>query len=329
MTLPAGGPEPAHGGRLNVIRYVSNHFLWLLDPLYFHSVHSGTTSGDIKMNFGRAERGRYKKFIVPIYGTFLQKCYCKSFHVILVRCFITLFNLAPKECCTRALPMEEGFESLATMDLESAGADFDSVAQISKNSTPDPSSSLNANTLPMETPALPSQQPLSPLVTDRLSHPHMPASPPPLSSHLGTPALSHLNTPPISPAHSLPNTPPISPVYLHPNSPPLSPSLSRPNMPPISPAHSRPISPLTVPTGARATTPLTSQVDRLMLEPTREGTPIPSEVVSVEIWLRSSGQRGKKRHNKDVEEVNQAPSKRMRPSKMNAALANVATPATK
>ena len=66
-----------------------------------------------------------------------------------------------------------------------------------------------------------------------------------------------------------------------------------------------------------------------MLEPTREGTLIPLEVVLVEIWLRSGGQRGKKRCNKDVEEVNQAPSKRMRPSKTNAALANVAAPATK
>ena len=101
-------------------------------PLYFHSVRSRTTSGDIKMNFGRAERGRYKKFIVLIYATFLQKCYCKSFHVILIRCFITLFNLAPEECCTRALPMEEGFESLATMDLESAGANFYYIVQISK-----------------------------------------------------------------------------------------------------------------------------------------------------------------------------------------------------
>jgi len=58
-------------------------------PLYFHSIHSRTTSGDVKMNFGRVERGRYKKYIVPIYGTVLQKCYCKSFHVLLIRWFIT------------------------------------------------------------------------------------------------------------------------------------------------------------------------------------------------------------------------------------------------
>ncbi|KAF8971656.1 hypothetical protein BDZ97DRAFT_1650694 [Flammula alnicola] len=57
-TLIAGGPEPAHDGRLNVI-----------------SIHSGTTTGDIPMNFGCAERMRYKEYFVPIYGSFLQKCY--------------------------------------------------------------------------------------------------------------------------------------------------------------------------------------------------------------------------------------------------------------
>ncbi|KAF9470323.1 hypothetical protein BDN70DRAFT_821516, partial [Pholiota conissans] len=57
-TLMVGGPEPAHDGRLNII-----------------SIHSGTTSGDVKMTFGTAERERYKKFVVPIFGSFLQKCY--------------------------------------------------------------------------------------------------------------------------------------------------------------------------------------------------------------------------------------------------------------
>lgn len=39
------------------------------------SIHSGTTSGEVKMNFGRAERLRYRKYFVPMYGQFLQKCY--------------------------------------------------------------------------------------------------------------------------------------------------------------------------------------------------------------------------------------------------------------
>ena len=29
------------------------------------------------MNFGRAERARFKKYIVPTYGSFLQMCYCE------------------------------------------------------------------------------------------------------------------------------------------------------------------------------------------------------------------------------------------------------------
>ncbi|KAJ3485365.1 hypothetical protein NLJ89_g11904 [Agrocybe chaxingu] len=57
-TLVAGGPEPAFEGRLNML-----------------SVHSGTTRGDVKMNFGRSEYARYKKHFVPLYGDFLRKCY--------------------------------------------------------------------------------------------------------------------------------------------------------------------------------------------------------------------------------------------------------------
>ena len=36
------------------------------------------------MDFGRAERVYYKDYIVPIFGGFLQKCYCKlMFYVTL------------------------------------------------------------------------------------------------------------------------------------------------------------------------------------------------------------------------------------------------------
>ena len=37
-------------------------------------------SGNIKMNFGRAERTCYKKLFVPVYGSFLQKCFCRFYH---------------------------------------------------------------------------------------------------------------------------------------------------------------------------------------------------------------------------------------------------------
>ncbi|RDB23228.1 hypothetical protein Hypma_009709 [Hypsizygus marmoreus] len=58
VSLLAGGPEPADGGRLNII-----------------SIHSGSISGNVKMNFGRAERESYKNTIVPLFGRFLKKCY--------------------------------------------------------------------------------------------------------------------------------------------------------------------------------------------------------------------------------------------------------------
>ncbi|KAF9535907.1 hypothetical protein CPC08DRAFT_731758, partial [Agrocybe pediades] len=86
-TFMAGGPEPAHGGRLNVI-----------------SVHAGTTTGDIKMNFGRAERVRYKEGILPIFGHFLKMCY------------------TPDECRARALKPEEGFMPVDADELETVGA---------------------------------------------------------------------------------------------------------------------------------------------------------------------------------------------------------------
>ncbi|KAF8196481.1 hypothetical protein BJ912DRAFT_846763 [Pholiota molesta] len=59
-TLLVGGPEPADQGRLNMM-----------------SFHSGETVGNIKMNFGRAERQAYKAFVMPIFGNFLKKCYSK------------------------------------------------------------------------------------------------------------------------------------------------------------------------------------------------------------------------------------------------------------
>ena len=45
--------------------------------ILFCSVHLGVTPGDIKMNFGRAERARFKKYIIPMFGSFLQMCYCR------------------------------------------------------------------------------------------------------------------------------------------------------------------------------------------------------------------------------------------------------------
>ena len=46
--------------------------------MFCDSIHLGTTTGDVKTNFGHAEQERYQKLIVPIYGDFLRKCYSKS-----------------------------------------------------------------------------------------------------------------------------------------------------------------------------------------------------------------------------------------------------------
>ncbi|PPR07728.1 hypothetical protein CVT26_003721 [Gymnopilus dilepis] len=64
-TFVGGGPEPAHDGRLNII-----------------SIHSGKTSGDVPLDFGTLEHEGIRKFLIPMYGRFLKRCYsveeCRS-----------------------------------------------------------------------------------------------------------------------------------------------------------------------------------------------------------------------------------------------------------
>ncbi|PPR05634.1 hypothetical protein CVT24_002862 [Panaeolus cyanescens] len=57
-TLIAGGPEPARNGALKML-----------------SIHSGTVSGDVKMNWGRSEFINYQRHVIPTFGSFLRKCY--------------------------------------------------------------------------------------------------------------------------------------------------------------------------------------------------------------------------------------------------------------
>jgi hypothetical protein len=271
---------------------------------WFHSVHSGTTNGDVKMNFGRAERLRYKKFIVPIYGSFLQKCYCRSLHVASVNCSLTMCNLAPEDCRARALPLEEGFESLETMDLESAGADFDSVTPTSKTVDTDTSAS-NATVQPISRTSNPDSGGVA-IIAEQPSLPHMPTST----------LLSRSNTPMPSPAaRSLPNTPPISPTWSLLNSPHFSPThahvnpsvpLSPPQPSPISPARSRLDSPAIPPT---------ADVDELGISPP---DPSISELPPVENGLGKGGRAAASRKRKS-KAVHDAPSKRTRTSNINFA----------
>jgi hypothetical protein len=129
VSLIAGGPEPADGGRLNIIRYMPLTFLCLLEVLTRHSIHSGVTKGDIKMNFGRAEHSRYQKQIIPVFADFLRKCYSK----LILTCLNTSLNclLAIEDCHKSALSAAEALESREAMELENGEvgftpADFDS-----------------------------------------------------------------------------------------------------------------------------------------------------------------------------------------------------------
>ena len=120
--------------------------------------------------------------------------------------------------------MEEGFEGLHTMDLESAGADFDSVTQTSKTITPEPSASSHSTTLPVS-PSIPSaidiarddtaaeQSFFEPSVFETILQSRESPAMSPLPLALNTPALqSRSNSPPISAAGSCPITPQISPT---------------------------------------------------------------------------------------------------------------------
>ncbi|KAL0572484.1 SERTA domain-containing protein 3 [Marasmius crinis-equi] len=99
VSLIAGGPEPQDGGRLNCV-----------------SVHSGTTTGDVKMDWARSELGTWKKVIFPSLATFCRKVY------------------SVEECRSRALPMDcdtEEDEAAKTQDdsLHAVGANLEEVSE--------------------------------------------------------------------------------------------------------------------------------------------------------------------------------------------------------
>ncbi|KAF9470923.1 hypothetical protein BDN70DRAFT_939329 [Pholiota conissans] len=178
-TLMVGGPEPAQDGKLNII-----------------SIHSGTTTGDVKMTFGCAERERYKKYVVPIFGSFLQKCY------------------TPEECRSRALNPSDGFQPMATLDLD------EKHAFIHSYDTPSPTPSTESNDFL-------STSPTSTLV-DEPSHrpPSSKTAPLPSDDRAATPITGPTKAPlssseePQNPVTSLSlgsTNPPTSAVSLSPN----------------------------------------------------------------------------------------------------------------
>jgi hypothetical protein len=114
--------------------------------------------------------------------------------------------------------MEEGFEGLETMDLESAGADFDSVTQTSKTMTPDPSCSSTSGTLPVLSPIPSGIEVAQDNAPAAEQQPRESPAISPLPSCLNTPApQSHPNSPPISAVGSRPITPQISTSSCYPD----------------------------------------------------------------------------------------------------------------
>jgi hypothetical protein len=83
-----------------------------------------------------------------MYGSFLQKWYCKFLSTGFCHTCTNYFVLAPKEYWSCALPPDEGFEALEAMDFEAKGVTLDSC------STYIPSTEVKAsrpNTNAMET----------------------------------------------------------------------------------------------------------------------------------------------------------------------------------
>ena len=75
-TLLMGGPEPADGGRLNII--MSLVFWmgpWSGESEY--SLYSDITLGDSGRDFAESEWTEYKQTIMPSFAKFLQECYRK------------------------------------------------------------------------------------------------------------------------------------------------------------------------------------------------------------------------------------------------------------
>ncbi|PPQ77171.1 hypothetical protein CVT26_008091 [Gymnopilus dilepis] len=233
----AGGPEPAHDGKLNVI-----------------GIHSGKTSGDVPMDFGALEREAIRKTLIPMYGRFLKRCY------------------SVEECHARALKSEDSL-SMESAGLELEGAtlfgvdspygsvdekvkvkDSDEKVKIPEEiKLPKPRKSAKAppqkpsptmSITPTRGPSNPAPQPASQPPPPRAhSVPRsIPDEPPP---YCGPPdAPSPPNSPPISRAASVAPAPsnsvPIAPAQVIPPSPPRSLPPSPAPSPPPSPPDSMP-----------------------------------------------------------------------------------------
>ncbi|KAF8876893.1 hypothetical protein CPB84DRAFT_1852837 [Gymnopilus junonius] len=163
----AGGPEPAHDGKLNML-----------------SIHSGKMTGDVPLDFGVAKREDYKKLFIPIYGRFLKKCY------------------SAEECHSRALKPEDSL-SLEAIGLEAEGASLFSVEDFPGGPNPSTSSSQERRMISALEPELSAATPTSVPPTRGASplavHPSTlepPIAPVRLRSRPPSPGPSHACSPP-------------------------------------------------------------------------------------------------------------------------------------
>ncbi|PPR03500.1 hypothetical protein CVT24_012667 [Panaeolus cyanescens] len=209
VTLLAGGPCPARGGRMSMV-----------------NLHSGTTLGEVPMTFGRFEHVRYAKYLTPMFTNFLRKCY-------------TL-----EECRERALPVDEDMPAFDEADEN--GPTFQ-VLDTTVPSEVDDTRLSRGNHAPSRPPSrtgspLPVSQAPRPLPSgqDTAQTPEAPRSHSPssqsLSHHVPSPAPE---SPPASPYRAYSrehSSPPDSPC------PPPSPAPSRAAAPflPVPPVHAAP-----------------------------------------------------------------------------------------
>ncbi|KAK7017006.1 SERTA domain-containing protein 3 [Paramarasmius palmivorus] len=213
-TMLVGGPEPADMGRLNLV-----------------SFHSGATLSSPALNFGAACQEGYRNLIIPLYGSYLRKCF------------------TVEECKSRALP-HQGLSLASSLsgelginldfietpgipreDQEEVGAESTACTSKPPSQAPPPSEDAqkNKNSSPSQSSHTPNQQPSTSTAGTS------PASPVPQPE-------DRQSVPPTPPRISL-HPPAASPVQHHPlSSPPLSPApgSAPPTIAPSTPRGSSP-----------------------------------------------------------------------------------------
>ncbi|EDR03724.1 uncharacterized protein LACBIDRAFT_331239 [Laccaria bicolor S238N-H82] len=143
-TFMVGGPEPADGGRLNII-----------------SMHAGSVKGPVQMNFGQAEREGFQGVVTPLFGRYLRKCYTKS------------------ECRAQALPSSDPNSLLNLLNgnqITVHRADWDMDDPLALG--------LASNVSALKTPSLPPSREHTPALDSPAQDESPPSTPPPAVSLL-------------------------------------------------------------------------------------------------------------------------------------------------